>query len=37
MPDHHNLLLRANLNQLRLPTVAAEFEEPARQAADANA
>ena len=36
MPDHHNLLLRANLKQLRLPTVAAEFEKPARQAAEAN-
>ena len=36
MPDHHNLLLRANLRQLRLPTVAAEFEKLAREAAEAN-
>ncbi len=36
MPDHHNLLLRANLKQLRLPTVAAEFEKLAREAAEAN-
>ncbi len=36
MPDNHNLLLRANLKQLRLPTVAAEFEKLAREAAEAN-
>ncbi len=36
MPDNHNLLLRANLKQLRLPTVAAEFEKLAREAAQAN-
>lgn len=36
MPDNHNLLLRTNLKQLRLPTVAAEFEKLAREAAEAN-
>ena len=36
MPDNHNMLLRANLKQLRLPTVAAEFEKLAREAAEAN-
>ena len=36
MADNHNLLLRANLKQLRLPTISAEFAKLAREAADAN-
>ena len=35
MPENHNMLLRANLKQLRLPTVAAEFQKLAREAAEA--
>jgi DNA replication protein DnaC len=34
MPDHSLALLRANLKQLRLPTVLAEFEQLAREALD---
>ena len=30
MAENHSLLLRANLKQLRLPTVAAEFEKLAQ-------
>ena len=33
---HEPLLLKANLKQLRLPTIGAEFEKLAREAADAN-
>lgn len=36
MADNQNLLLRANLKQLRLPTISAEFAKLAREAADAN-
>lgn len=36
MPDPDQMLLRANLRQLRLPTVAREFETLAREAADSN-
>jgi DNA replication protein DnaC len=36
MADHKNLLLRSNLKQLRLPTMIAEFEKLAREAAAAN-
>src|ERR1700757_319514 len=36
MTDNTNLLLRSNLKQLRLPTIAAEFEKLAREAATAN-
>lgn len=36
MADNKNLLVRANLKQLRLPTISAEFEKLAREAADAN-
>ena len=36
MADHKNLLLRANLKQLKLPAMAAEFEKLAREAAAAN-
>ena len=36
MADNHNLLLRANLKQLKLPAMAAEFEKLAREAATAN-
>jgi len=36
MADNKHLLLRANLKQLRLPTMGAEFEKLAREAADAN-
>src|ERR1700758_2325304 len=36
MADNQNLLLRANLKQLRLPAIGAEFEKLAREAADAN-
>lgn len=36
MADETNLLLRSNLKQLRLPTMAAEFEKLAREAAGAN-
>ena len=36
MSDSKNLLLRANLKQLRLPTMGAEFEKLAREAATAN-
>ncbi len=36
MPENHSLLLKANLKQLRLPTVAAEFEKLAREAAEAD-
>ncbi len=32
---NHNLLLKANLKQLRLPTISAEFEKLAREAAAA--
>jgi DNA replication protein DnaC len=38
-PDHvkhEHLLLKANLKQLRLPTIGAEFEKLAREAAEAN-
>src|SRR5262245_66502349 len=34
MPDHSLALLKANLKQLRLPTVLAEFEQLAREALD---
>src|SRR5690348_18237538 len=36
MADNTNLLLRANLKQLKLPAMAAEFEKLAREAAAAN-
>src|SRR5256714_2551448 len=36
MSDNRNLLLRANLKQLKLPMIGAEFEKLAREAADAN-
>src|SRR5277367_4343710 len=36
MADNKNLLLRANLKQLKLPTIGAEFEKLAREAAAAN-
>jgi DNA replication protein DnaC len=36
MSDTENRLLKANLKQLRLPTISAEFEKLAREAADAN-
>jgi DNA replication protein DnaC len=36
MSDNRNLLLRANLKQLRLPAMAAEFEKLAREASAAN-
>src|SRR6202163_2277187 len=36
MSDNGNLLLRANLKQLRLPAMGAEFEKLAREAAAAN-
>jgi len=36
MADNHYLLLRANLKQLKLPAMAAEFEKLAREAAAAN-
>jgi DNA replication protein DnaC len=36
MADNKNMLLRANLKQLRLPSMGAEFEKLAREAADAN-
>jgi DNA replication protein DnaC len=36
MSDNRNLLLRANLKQLRLPTMVAEFEKLAREASAAN-
>ena len=36
MADNKNMLLRANLKQLKLPTISAEFEKLAREAADAN-
>ncbi len=36
MSDKSALLLRANLKQLRLPTMLAEFEKLAREAAEAN-
>jgi DNA replication protein DnaC len=36
MPEDHNLLLKANLKQLRLPTIAGEFEKLAREAAEAD-
>jgi DNA replication protein DnaC len=36
MPDNTHLLLRANLKQLKLPTMGAEFEKLAREAAAAN-
>src|SRR5271163_4206769 len=36
MADHTHLLLRANLKQLKLPTMGAEFEKLAREAAEAN-
>lgn len=35
MHDQQNLLLKANLRQLRLPTISAEFEKLAREARDA--
>jgi DNA replication protein DnaC len=35
MPDKNHLLLKANLKQLRLPTIGAEFEKLAREAAEA--
>jgi len=36
MADNQNMLLRANLKQLKLPTMGAEFAKLAREAADAN-
>ena len=36
MANDRNALLRANLKQLKLPTMAAEFEKLAREAAAAN-
>lgn len=36
MADNKNLLVRANLKQLKLPTIGAEFEKLAREAATAN-
>src|SRR5262245_47426125 len=36
MANDSNLLLKSNLKQLRLPTMAAEFEKLAREAAGAN-
>src|SRR5436190_7002980 len=36
MPDNTHLLLRTNLKQLKLPTMGAEFEKLAREAAAAN-
>jgi len=36
MPDQQNLLLKANLKQLRLPTISAECEKLAREATEAN-
>ena len=36
MADNTHLLLRSNLKQLRLPTIGAEFEKLAREAASAN-
>src|SRR6266581_8806526 len=36
MADNTHLLLRANLKQLKLPTMGAEFEKLAREAATAN-
>jgi DNA replication protein DnaC len=36
MSDNHNLLLRTNLKQLRLPAIGAEFAKLAREAAEAN-
>ena len=36
MADNKNLLVRANLKQLKLPTIGAEFEKLAREAAAAN-
>jgi DNA replication protein DnaC len=36
MTANQNMLLRANLKQLKLPTIGAEFEKLAREAADAN-
>ena len=35
MSENHTLLLKANLKQLRLPTISAEFEKLAREAAEA--
>jgi DNA replication protein DnaC len=35
MPDKNHMLLKANLKQLRLPTIGAEFEKLARDAAEA--
>ena len=36
MADNHNMLVRANLKQLKLPAMAAEFTKLAREAAEAN-
>ena len=36
MSDQQMLLLKTNLQQLRLPTVGAEFEKLAREAAERN-
>src|SRR5437588_5479737 len=36
MADNKNMLVRANLRQLKLPTIGAEFEKLAREAAAAN-
>ena len=36
MADNSHMLLRSNLKQLRLPTMGAEFEKLAREAAAAN-
>ena len=36
MADDHSMLLKANLKQLRLPTMGAEFAKLARQAGEAN-
>ena len=36
MADNKNMLLRANLKQLKLPAMVAEFEKLAREAAEAN-
>ena len=37
MPEHDEMLLKVNLKQLRLPTILAEFEKLAKEAAEENA
>ena len=37
MPDHENMLLKNNLKQLRLPTISAEYEKLASEAASEKA